>query len=142
LSAFVLDASVALTFFLQTEASAASDALLQRFWSEGAAVPDFWAVEVANGILKAARRERIDAARTRADLALLESMAEACDVASAHRTRRERAYGLALRHALSSYDATYLALALDRGLPLATLDRAFVRSAAAEGVAVLPDPAA
>jgi predicted nucleic acid-binding protein len=142
LSAFVLDASVALTFFLQTEASAASDALLQRFWREGAVVPDFWAMEVANGILKAARRERIDSATTMAELALLESMVDASDVASAHRVRRERADDLALRHALSSYDATYLVLALDRGLPLATLDRALIRAAGSEGVAVLPDPAA
>jgi len=47
------------------------------------------------------------------------------------------AMDLALRHALSSYDAAYVELAVRRGLPLATLDRALARAAAAEGVELL-----
>jgi predicted nucleic acid-binding protein len=44
---------------------------------------------------------------------------------------------LASSHALSAYDAAYLTLALDRKLPLATLDRKLVVAARAEGVEIL-----
>lgn len=41
---------------------------------------------------------------------------------------------LALRHRLTFYDASYLWLAIDRGVPLATLDAALVAAARREGV--------
>ena len=44
---------------------------------------------------------------------------------------------LAFKHNLTSYDATYLALALDHEAPLATLDKALAAAAKAEGVTVL-----
>jgi predicted nucleic acid-binding protein len=44
---------------------------------------------------------------------------------------------LAFKHNLTSYDATYLALALEKKAPLATLDRALATAAKAEGVTVL-----
>jgi len=40
----------------------------------------------------------------------------------------------ALAHGLTSYDVTYLLLARDRGLPLATLDRNLARAAKVQGV--------
>jgi len=42
--------------------------------------------------------------------------------------------GLARRYRLSSYDASYLELALGLGLPLATLDRALLKAARKAGV--------
>ncbi|HYF55734.1 MAG TPA: type II toxin-antitoxin system VapC family toxin [Salinarimonas sp.] len=44
---------------------------------------------------------------------------------------------LARRHALTSYDAAYLALALNEGVPLATRDRPLAAAAAREGVIVM-----
>nr|WP_244429909.1 type II toxin-antitoxin system VapC family toxin [Rhizobium leguminosarum] len=44
---------------------------------------------------------------------------------------------LAANHGLSAYDATYLALALNRNIPLATLDRKLAAAARKEAVAVL-----
>jgi predicted nucleic acid-binding protein len=43
---------------------------------------------------------------------------------------------LARKHRLTVYDAAYLELAKREALPLATLDRALERAAAAEGVAL------
>jgi predicted nucleic acid-binding protein len=42
-----------------------------------------------------------------------------------------------LRHALSAYDATHLALALSDQLPLATVDRALAEAALREAVPLL-----
>jgi predicted nucleic acid-binding protein len=44
---------------------------------------------------------------------------------------------LAARHTLSAYDAAYLALALNRSVPLATLDRKLATAARKETVSVL-----
>ena len=46
--------------------------------------------------------------------------------------------GLTDRHDLTFYDASYLELAIRRGLPLETFDNALRHAAAAEGVAVVP----
>jgi predicted nucleic acid-binding protein len=48
---------------------------------------------------------------------------------------------LALRHGLTLYDAVYLELAMRRGLPLASSDKALRRAAAAEGVTLANPPA-
>lgn len=44
---------------------------------------------------------------------------------------------LASRHRLTTYDATYLELAIRLALPLATLDRRMRAAASAEGVPLL-----
>ena len=44
---------------------------------------------------------------------------------------------LAFKHGLTTYDAAYLALALDEGLPLATLDKELAAAARAEKVPIL-----
>jgi predicted nucleic acid-binding protein len=49
----------------------------------------------------------------------------------------EQVLALAVKHSLSSYDALYLGLALNRRLPVATLDEALTRAARAERLQVL-----
>jgi predicted nucleic acid-binding protein len=48
--------------------------------------------------------------------------------------------GLAIRHRLSACDASYMALAVERALPLATLDRRLAAAARAEHLEVLGPP--
>ncbi len=50
------------------------------------------------------------------------------------------AMSLAARHRLSVYDATYLWLAIDTDGELATMDKALVRAAGAEGVPLALEP--
>lgn len=49
----------------------------------------------------------------------------------------ERLVDGARQHALTAYDASYLLLALDRGLPLATLDKRLRTAAQDAGVALV-----
>lgn len=49
-------------------------------------------------------------------------------------TQAQRLTLEAYAHDLTAYDTTYLLLAKDRGLPLATLDRQLARAAVASGV--------
>ncbi len=72
-------------------------------------VPPIWPLELANALVVAERRNIATAARSDRFLELVAS---------------------ARRHALSSYDASYLDLALREGLPLATLESGGSKSGA------------
>jgi predicted nucleic acid-binding protein len=98
-------------------------------------VPGLWHLEVANVLLQAERRGRIAAA----DVAMrLELMAELPIDTDNETTAREWREILALARAegLTTYDAVYLELAIRRGLPLLTKDKALIAAAARTGVAL------
>jgi predicted nucleic acid-binding protein len=104
--------------------------------SEGAIAPAHWPLEVANGLLAAERRGRLDRADTdRAQRLLVELDIEVIPV------ELGTAAGLALDTArtlgLSAYDAAYLDLAQFRGMALATLDTDLSRACIDAGVTLV-----
>jgi len=119
---FVLDCSATLPWVLTGEATEASNALLDVLGSGGKAwVPALWHLELANALLVAKRKKRIDGAGVDWFLAGLRDYDIEVDqetIASAW----TKTLALAEAHGLTLYDAAYLELALRRGLPLATLD--------------------
>jgi predicted nucleic acid-binding protein len=129
----VVDASVALAWCLADEADEIAERVLDRVAGEGATAPSHWPLEVANGLLSAERRGRLDAASTDRARELLADLAiEVVPVELS--TATGSVLDLARRHDLGAYDAVYLALAWFRGLPLASLDDALRRAARAEDV--------
>jgi len=133
---FVLDSSVTLAFVLPDEGGSAINALFERLVSEGAVAPMLWKLEVANTLLMAERRGRIDAAFRRAAIADLEMFPITLDpntAAQAWRTTLD----LAAQHRLTVYDAVYLELAIRAAVPLATLDGELIRAAGAAGVQLI-----
>lgn len=137
MSAVVLDCSVAVSWLFEDEARTDTDALQPQLAAAGGCVPALWLLEVANVLIQAERRGRIDAAGADERLDLLESLPLLVDTEHSATVVRQ-IIRLARAHRLTSYDATYLELALRRGLPLATLDKALRAAAEAEGVACLP----
>ena len=134
---FVLDASVALSWLLedagagQAYASAVFDVLGDA--EVQAHVPVTWGLELANVIAKSEGRNALPPARSQAFLASIEAAPILCDSATEKKSLHET-LDLARRYRLSSYDASYLELALRSGLPLATLDTDLRRAASAAGV--------
>ena len=129
----VLDASVALAWCFEDEASAAADRALDRVVAEGAVVPAIWPLEMANALRSAERRGRLtfaDQARLRELLIALPISIEPVDLAGALGEVTE----IARAADLSAYDAAYLALAARRALPLATTDERLARACVAAGV--------
>jgi predicted nucleic acid-binding protein len=121
--AFVVDASVAAAWFLPDEATPYTEAALAATSGGRVWVPALWQLEITNLLINAERRRRIDAAKR----------AELVDIAASVRLQVDREpihmvelAVLAARHGLSSHDASYLALAQRRKLPLATLDKALL----------------
>jgi len=92
-----------------------------------------WHLELANGLIGAQRRGRIDQAGIEAFLSHLTIYAISVDVETIPRAWT-KTLDLAVHHGLSAYDAAYLELALRRDLPLATKDRALIEAARRAGV--------
>ncbi|HET6804445.1 MAG TPA: type II toxin-antitoxin system VapC family toxin [Frateuria sp.] len=133
MSVCVLDASFVFPWLFEDEATPAADAMLALVGARGAVVPTLWHTEIANGLGIAERRNRITEAEVREAIGLLDALPLVAD-----ETRPAQVFDTLLHlmrtHRLTAYDATYLELALRRGLPLATSDGALRRAAQASGV--------
>lgn len=135
MSAAVLDCSAALCWCFADEATPASDRLLARVEAFGATVPPLFRMEVANVLLLAERRRRIDPGAAGdlidrlADLPIVTDLEDASFSGLVDLARAER---------LTVYDAAYLDLALRRGLPLASKDRDLLAASKRRGVPLIP----
>lgn len=129
--AVVIDASVAVAWFVQSQASNYADRIARRTRREALVVPSLWEAEFANVMAVLLRRGVLTRHQVAAVMAGAERLKPAIDRDAA--TARAL-FTLADRHGISAYDAAYLELAQRRGLPLATRDANLARAARAAGV--------
>jgi predicted nucleic acid-binding protein len=73
-SGFVIDASVALAWCFDDEATEATRTLLDRFEDERAEVPSLWHLELANALAMGERKGRITPARASEFIALIDGL--------------------------------------------------------------------
>ena len=92
-----------------------------------------WGLEVANVIARAEAKELVTEARSGAFLEMLDGVNIESDVATFTHALSDTLQ-LARRYKLSAYDASYLELALRRGIASATLDVDLQRAARKAGV--------
>jgi len=133
--AFVLDASVALSWGFEDETTPYTEAVLEALAECEAVVPAIWPLEVGNGILMAERRGRLSHADAVQFLTLLRQLPIRVEPEPPERMLGE-ILALAREQGLSTYDASYLDLAMRLGLPLATQDDQLREAAARCGVRV------
>ena len=137
MTGFVIDASVALAWCFDDEATESSRALLDRFENEQAAVPSLWHLELSNALALGERNRRITPARTSEFVALIVGLPIVVDEQTPNRAL-SAVLELARSERLSAYDASYLELAMRRGIPLATKDDDLAKAARRAGVMLLP----
>jgi len=131
--AFVLDASLAASWFLPDEQTEAADRLMNELLSTVAVVPSLFWFEMRSLFLNAERRQRLRPGEAALSMIQLRGY----PIEDAGSGQDQSVLSLAIRHRLSAYDASYLALALIRSLPIATGDAKLATAAFAEQVAVL-----
>ena len=137
MSDLVLDASLALQWFLEDESGRQYGlGVLASLSSKHAVFPIMWFYEVGNGLLMAYRRKRITFDQIDGFLTRLKALP--IDAAQQVPTEILELPAIAQKHSLTNYDAAYLALAMRFRLPLATTDAELRRAAAAAGVAIVP----
>jgi predicted nucleic acid-binding protein len=132
---FVLDNSVAMRWCFQDDASGYAERVLDRLEDGEAAAPAVWPLEVGNALVVAERKGRLSPTDAASFLALLGDLTITVIQEPAERMLTE-IFSLARQHQLTTYDASYLDLALRLGVPLATRDAALIRAAKKCGVAL------
>jgi predicted nucleic acid-binding protein len=137
-TAAVIDASLALTWCFDDQATPETDRLLDRVRDDGAVAPGLWRLELANVLLQAEKRGRISAEDVEQRLRLIAQLRISIDSETNSRAWRDT-IDLARSEGLTSYDAAYLELALRRRAPLMTLDRDLAIAARRRGLEALPE---
>ncbi len=133
---FVLDNSVVMRWFFgdgMEKDLVYATRVLDAMSTSAALVPSVWGLEVVNVIARAEAKNMVTEADSEAFIATLEQL----DI-RLHSITTEQTTGailhLARRYGLSSYDASYLNLALHENLPIATLDNDLLLAAQKAGV--------
>ena len=130
---FVLDCSVTIAWCFDDEGSPYTDGVRDSLAEMRAVVPSIWPLEVANATIVGERRKRLDEARSRRFINLLEALPIVVDDETGNRAFGDISH-LARTYQLSAYDAAYLELSIRRGLPMACLDGKLKAAATATGV--------
>ena len=127
-AAFVIDNSVIMTWAFRDENNPYADAVLGHLATAPAIVPSVWPLEVVNVMLVAERRSRLQQADSVRFITLLSQLPIVVD-RDWPDSRMEELLAIGRANDLSSYDASYLYLAMRRGIPIATLDEKLITAA-------------
>lgn len=125
---FVVDTSVVMAWCFQDAGNRYADAVLESLEAGEAFVPAIWPLEVGNVLLVAERKKRLAEASLVRFLALLRNLPITVEQETPDRMLTE-IVSLARTHHLSTYDASYLDLAMRLGLPIATQDTQLAKAA-------------
>jgi len=135
---FVLDASVALAWLIDTSVAPYAMRVRQLLLrGNRAVVPALWQWEIANGFVMAERRGILTPSDTVEILQNFETALGLWIEIENESVSMRRIITTARECHLTAYDAAYLVLAREQQLPIATLDRGLAEAAKRIGVPLL-----
>jgi predicted nucleic acid-binding protein len=132
--AFVVDNSVVVGWYFESQATGYTDHVLDRLAGETAHVPGLWVLEFSNVLRKAKQAGKTDPERAKEIIELVSGLPIVVDYTPVSIADNLK---LATKYGLSSYDAAYLELAIRLRLPLAAKDGALVSAATRAGVGLV-----
>lgn len=132
---FVLDCSVAMAWCFEDERNAYVDEVLEALSEWEALVPPIWSLEIINVLLVAECMKKLKEAESAHFLDLLTALPIVEDNQISQLIDK-LILSLGREHDLSSYDASYLELAIRRAIPLATQDNKLLKACTKSGVRV------
>lgn len=135
----IIDNSVVMSWCFKHEINTYSNAVLDCMTESAAVVPAIWPLEVVNVLWAAERRKFLTEADSVQFIRLLLQLPILVEFQSPESVLKDVLW-LARAQGLSSYDASYLDLAMKKNLPLATLDPKLKKAATAVNVKIF-DPA-
>jgi predicted nucleic acid-binding protein len=127
---------VLMAWCFEDESSSYTDDVLGNLEFSTGFVPAIWPLEVSNVLLIAERKGRISEAGVTRFITLLDQLPIVVEQESPSRMFKE-ILALGRKYNLSSYDASYLDLAMRKGLSIATLDKKLIAAAKACDVPLL-----
>ncbi len=132
---FVVDNSVVMSWCFKDETNNYADTVLDRLTELVAVVPSIWPLEVVNVLLVAEQQKRLSESDSIRFLTLLSQLPIFVEYERPEMMKELLA--LARSNNLSSYDASYLDLAMRKGIPMATLDNKLIEAAKRIDVPIL-----
>jgi predicted nucleic acid-binding protein len=124
---FVVDNSVVMSWYFKDETNKYADTILEKLTDAIAVVPSIWPLEVVNVLIVAERQRRLSESDSIRFLTLLSQLPIVVEYERPEMMKELLA--LARAYNLSSYNASYLYLAMRKGLPIATLDNKLIEAA-------------
>jgi predicted nucleic acid-binding protein len=128
---FVVDCSVAARWLLPDEATPYTESVFDLLAEQDAIVPLLFVSEFANVFLKLVRQRKLSMELGLGAVQKFSALGLEVDRSTPD---PERIFTLADQYGLSAYDATYLELALRRGIALACWDRGLKTAAQTAGL--------
>ncbi len=125
---FVIDNSIVMTRCFSDESSKYADIVLDSLEKHDALVPAIWPLEVGNDVLAAERRKRLTGSDGIRFLNLINELPITVQQETPDRMLKE-IFALARECCISSYDDSYLDLAMRNGVPIATQDTRLKKAA-------------
>lgn len=119
---FVVDNSVVMAWCFKDESDVYADWVLDSLSTSSALAPAIWPLEVVNVLLTAERRNRLAEADSIRFISLLNRLPIRVEPQPPAEELMGGLPPVARKYGLSSYDASYLHLAMRNGLALATRD--------------------
>jgi predicted nucleic acid-binding protein len=119
-----------MSWCFEDEGNSYAETVLESLEYGEAYAPAIWPLEVGNVLLVAERKKRLSQASVVRFLVLLGGLPITVEQETPERMLKE-IVSLAREHGLSTYDASYLDLAMRLDLPLATQDTSLVKAARA-----------
>lgn len=132
---FVVDNSVVMSWCFKDETNNYADTILDRLTESVAVVPSIWPLEVLNVLLVAERQKRLSGSGSIRFLTLLSQLPILVEYERPEMMKELLV--LARSSNLSSYDASYLDLAMKKGIPIATMDNKLIEAAKRIDVSIL-----
>jgi predicted nucleic acid-binding protein len=132
---FVVDTSVVMSWYFKDETNKYADTVLDKLTGAIAVVPSIWPLEVVNVLIVAERQKRLSESDSIRFLTLLSQLPIVVEYERPEMMKELLA--LARAYNLSSYDASYLYLAMRKGLPMATLDNKLIEAAISIDIPIL-----
>jgi predicted nucleic acid-binding protein len=127
----IVDASVALAWFVRTQASGYTDRIRRQARRERLHVPGIWPLEFTNGLRQLERRKLLSERQVNTIIELLEPLDI---VVHGEPPERRRVLAIAREYDLTTYDAAYLDLASALRYPVACRDGVLRKALGAAGL--------
>jgi len=136
IDSFVIDNSVVMSWCFKDETNEYGDAVLDRLSEATAIVPAIWPLEVVNVLLVAERRNRLKQVDSVRFINLLSQLPIVVEQEGPEKMMKDL-LALGRENNLSSYDASYLDLAMKKDCPIATLDKKLMEAGKKVDVTIL-----
>ena len=136
INGFVVDNSVVMSWCFKDETNRYADAVLDRLSESTAIAPSIWPLEVVNVLLVAERRKRLKQVDSVRFITLLSQLPIVVEDKGSEKVMNDL-LALGRTSRLSSYDASYLDLAMRKDCPIATIDKKLMEAAKEVSVTIL-----